>query len=134
MSLGGDCLNFINLDTLIFNGLCVSAIKSLLFLPFDFFVGFLNICYAETPRHMWLPQFENKILKPALKLNLGLVLCAETFNVGNAVKPIIIIIIIPETPWRPEDGVHHSPPSIFPAGLFPPTGQLQSGGYRSVEL
>lgn len=80
-------------------------------------------------------QDKYKIHNPALKLKLGLVLCAEIVNVESAVKPIIIIIIIiSEAPWRLGDGVHLSPHLFFQPDLFLPTGQLQSSGYGSVDL
>ncbi len=92
--------------------------------------------HTQTHMHfgLFVPYRANKTLNPALKLISGLWLCVATVSGGNPVKSVMLIIIT-KTPWRPEDAIHHSPSSsIFPAGLFPPTGQFQIGGYGSVEL
>lgn len=42
----------------------------------------------------------NKTLNPALKLNLGLLVCVATVDAGNPVKSVMLIIIITEAPWK----------------------------------
>lgn len=69
-------------------------------------------------------------MSPALKTHLGH--CLAMVYVGSPVKSIIIIIIT-EAPWLQEDAVYHCP-HLLSSWPFPPTSQLQSGGYGSAEL
>lgn len=114
-----------------------SYLFRLCYLSFGLLLGF-SIFSLHTYGHMlfglFAPHCANKPLNHALKLNLGLLLCVAAVDPGNPVKSVMLIIIITEAPWRMEDAIHHNPPSIFPAVLFPPAGQFQSNGYGSVEL
>ena len=68
---------------------------------------------------LFVPHCANKTLNPALKLNLGPLLCAAAADAGNPVKSVMLIIIT-EAPWRLEDAIHHIPPVCFSSWPFSP--------------
>lgn len=97
----------------------MSQPELLLCLCVGFIVGFPNTLLPASLA-LWPLGFTLCKLNLERRPQLRAELLLAAVDPGNPPKAVMLIIIITEAPWRPDDAIHHDPQSIFPAGLPPP--------------